>query len=556
MVKRTATLFGIFAVVLGATAFAIDPIADVTLVARRAPSEVAVDGITPEAFFEQQRELHDWLLTQLPEGAEKATVSVAITDADRASIATPDATAGAPTPMRVGVVKSLADRVGLSRGQSLNRLSKAATGVQQEMADGGFVWATTISSPGAVGLRVHFEDFSLPADAEMYIFSQEGEAHGPYVGSGPDDTGEFWSNSVRSSTAVVMLKYYGTPDATDLRGLSFTVTEVAHVAIDFPSQAGEGGIASFCTYNASCVVNNACTSNPAVNDAEGAVAKMRWISGAFVYICSGGLLADTDPGSQIPYFLTANHCISRAKDSKNLETFFQYTANCGTTNCPSSFGQPFSPPSTLGSSVVATSTGGDFTLLQLSQAPPAGSVFMGWNSSPIANTNGANLYRVSHPQGAPQAFSAHQVDTGAVTCQGWPRGERIYSNDVAGATEGGSSGSPVVNAAGEVVGQLSGCCGYNCNDVCDTASNSTVDGAFAYYWPSVAPYLDPTPCVPSTENCTNGTDDDCDGLADCSDPDCSADPACQGGCGGNGASCSSGADCCSGNCKRGSCKGG
>ena len=35
-------------------------------------------------------------------------------------------------------------------------------------------------------------------------------------------------------------------------------------------------------------------------------------------------------------------------------------------------------------------------------------------------------------------------------------------------------GQPVLNAAGEVVGQLSGACGTNVNDTCDSVSNATV----------------------------------------------------------------------------------
>jgi hypothetical protein len=37
-------------------------------------------------------------------------------------------------------------------------------------------------------------------------------------------------------------------------------------------------------------------------------------------------------------------------------------------------------------------------------------------------------------------------------------------------------------------------------------------------------------CVPTTENCFNGVDDDCDGLADCADPDCSGGVAPQAVC--------------------------
>ena len=39
--------------------------------------------------------------------------------------------------------------------------------------------------------------------------------------------------------------------------------------------------------------------------------------------------------------------------------------------------------------------------------------------------------------------------------------------------------------------------------------------------------LDPACAGPPPENCTNGTDDDGDGLADCDDPDCSGAPSCQ-----------------------------
>jgi len=607
MVKRTTTLCGILVVAVASTVFAMDRAGDVTPVARRAPSEVAVEGITPQAFFDQQKQLHDWLITEMPQGIEKATISVPITDVDRQNVETPEVVEGRQMPMRVGVVKSLHDRVGLLRGEDINRNAKAANSVMEQSADGGFVWATTLTSPGAVAIRVHFTDFSMPAEAEVYFFSNEGEAYGPYVGTGPNGTGDFWSNSLTSSTGVVLVKYFGTPDADDLAGMSMRISELGHVALDFPRPSGVGGIASFCSFNASCVQNNSCVNEPAVNDAEGAVAKMRWIYGPYIYICSGGLLADTDPSSQIPYFLTANHCMSTNAEASNLEAYFQYSLPCGSTSCSGSF-NPAPSPSTLGATVTATGTAGDFTLLTLSETPPVGSIFMGWNNTAVANSTGTDLHRVSHPSGAPQAYSHHQVDASSPTCSGWPRGQRIYSKDIYGATEGGSSGSPVLNAAGEVVGQLSGCCGYNCGNECDSANNWTVDGALAYYWNSVAPYLDPAVGCTTNADCDDGsvcTTDVCNGGScsntpiTCSDGDactadscnavtgcvftpitcddgdacttdsCSADVGCvftpitcsggqicQGGvcvdpptCGAYGDPCASNADCCSNKCR-------
>jgi hypothetical protein len=155
------------------------------------------------------------------------------------------------------------------------------------------------------------------------------------------------------------------------------------------------------------------------------------------------------------------------------------------------------------------------------------------------------MYRISHPNGAPQSFSRHRVDATVPTCGGWPRGARIYSRDVIGATQAGSSGAPVVNAAGEIVGQLSGTCGSNVNDDCDAVSNATVDGAFASYYDQVAPYQNPP--VPA-EICDDAIDNDADTLIDCADPDCGAFPSCTP-CKPAGASCASNSECCSSSCK-------
>ena len=74
-----------------------------------------------------------------------------------------------------------------------------------------------------------------------------------------------------------------------------------------------------------------------------------------------------------------------------------------------------------------------------------------------------------------------------------------------------------------------------------------------------------TPTAGSETSCSGGVDEDCDGLVDCADSDCSFDAACQSdGCvnpGGfpAGASCTSAGECCSDKCKgpsgNKSCKG-
>ena len=443
--------------------------------------------------------------------------------------------------------------------------SAAGFGSIRRQAD-GWVWSGVIESPGATALRLSFDDFYLPAGAELYVFNERGQVAGPYRGRGLRGKSAFLSHTVFGSRAELQVRYEGESPSAALSQARVSIGGVGHMTDRFTLgvmhsvDAGE----PFCNFNESCVENASCSNvhGPA-QDAQDAAGHMLFQSGAFLYICSGGLLTDT-AGSGTPYFLTANHCISKNNEAASLETFFQFTTPCN--------GACYDPdgvvPSTLGSTIEAKDRGTDMTLLRLSEAAPAGSAFLGWNSTAIAFSDGAALYRISHPSGAPQAYSEHSVDTSAGTCQSWPRGDRIYSYDEYGATEGGSSGSPVLNAAGQVVGQLSGACGTNVNETCDRESNATVDGAFANYYSIVQPILDGGGgctdadgdgyCVEddcddsdasvnpgASENCSDGIDNDCDGQVDSADSDCGGTS-----CSPVGDQCSNNNDCCSNRCRR------
>lgn len=401
--------------------------------------------------------------------------------------------------------------------RSALRLPLGALGIEKE----GFVWTGSIASPGAKAMRLHLTGVSLPVGVELYVYNERGEARGPYAAR----QGEIWTHTLLGEQLHLQLRYGGGETAAALADTRFHLSAVGHLTERFVLGVMGGpapeGLAerAFCSFNEPCVENAACQSVPgAIAAAEDAVAEMLFASGQFLYICTGGLLADTDASTQIPYFLTANHCIGNNSEASSLETFFQFTTNCN-GSCYNF--QTAGLPGTVGSTIASGSGTSDYTLLQLSQAAPAGSAFLGWNSTAVAFSNGTNLYRLSHPGGAPQAYSRHSVDTSKGTCGSWPRGNWIYSHDTLGATEGGSSGSPVLNGSGQVVGQLSGACGFNVNDPCDSNSNATVDGAFAAYFNSVSPFLDPSG-GPGPGTCTLGQ---------------------------KGDSCTSNSQCCSNNCK-------
>lgn len=492
--------------------------------------EVATEGLTPAQSADIQIGMTNWLAAERPIAAVTNPIVISLSADAIQSIEQPAQVNAAP--LKVGVVVPAPAVLSLNgfysaKTGTYGREGSIAGGTLSKNAKGDYIWAVNVGSEGAGGIRLHVENLSLPDNGELYFYSDSGESYGPYTGAGPDNNGDLWTPSIVGDEGTLQVRLTAPVSKDDLTSVSLQVTEIGHVSRNFfgiaPVVDAEGGVASFCQFNASCIVNNSCQSNAAVNNAENAVAKMLWIQGAFIYTCSGGLIADSDAGTQIPYFMTAGHCLSQS--NSGLEAFFHYTVSCGTSTCTATYTDP---PNTLisgktvGATVLAQGSisAGDYCLLQLSQAPPAGSVFLGWSNAAVSGSHGTPLYRVSHPSGAPQAYSDQTVSTTAGTCQGWPRGPLIYSRGVNGATEGGSSGSPVVNGSGIFVGQLTGGCGTNINDECDHASNATVDGALAHYFSAVAPWL------------AGGG----------------------GGCGAVGATCSSNSQCCSNKCRGGRCR--
>jgi trypsin-like peptidase len=343
-------------------------------------------------------------------------------------------------------------------------------------------------------MRLHVTGMILPEGAALYVYNGDGEAFGPYRDLGPNKNGDLWTNATSGSLAYLQPHVDSGVDINDIR---LNVSEVGHIGPKFlipflrtPDVDYEGLSAAqtHCNYNEDCVEDAACYGTgdfPGYNDAKYGVAHILFYSAPYWYMCSGGLLNNTAQ-DLIPYFLTANHCISTSSEANSLETYFQYFnpfchANCVTRGTAD----------TIGATLLRHGNRSDYSFMRLNQAAPAGSIFLGWTSQKVAKTNGFGLYRISHPSGAPQGYSQHNVDTSKPTCGGWPRGAWIYSQDITGATEGGSSGSPVCNASGQVVGQLSGACGYNPSDPCDSVQNATVDGAFATYYRRIRSWLDP-----------------------------------------------------------------
>ncbi|HEV8200429.1 MAG TPA: serine protease [Candidatus Polarisedimenticolia bacterium] len=474
------------------------------------PMRVAAEGGTIDEERQRQAELATRLLAALPARALDAPVRLELNREEIRGVVRP----GRPReePLRIGVVKSLSARL------DIDGLATPRRGAGGPTKDGGYEWAVAVVSSAAGAMRFHIEGLELPPGTELFLFSRAGEAFGPYTDNGPNDDGEFWTDTLFGGEAILQVHVPAPATADDVAQVSFLVSEAGLVLPRFAgpgtdavasvarppagrgeSAAGEStaGIAlqapsgPFPCGSPECLVDATCPGTvSAAALARNAVAKMEWPRGQFLYTCSGALINDANPDRD-NLFLTAAHCLDRNRLALNVQFYWRFATSSCNGRCPANEGWPFR---TAGATVVATGRRGDFTLLQLRTPPPAGSVFLGWNADPVAGSDGLPLYRISNPDFGPQVYSRHDVDAEAPMCAGWPRGFFIYSHDIVGAIDGGSSGSPLFNTQAQIVGQLSGSCGSEVSDVCSSGpgeSNSTVDGAFAAYFPRLQAVLAP-----------------------------------------------------------------
>jgi hypothetical protein len=365
-------------------------------------------------------------------------------------------------------------------------LGSFAGGLLRRGPDGRLTWTTGFRSPGATAVRLFFEEGVLPLGAQIHIYSASGEIHGPYDFGGGFPAEGFWTHTVFAEEVFVEVQLDEPPIPGPAGPFRLVISRLAHLErLSAPEPLSIRGTS--CFVDASCV---SASSFPSIDVASKAVAQLIFQSGGSFYACSGALMNDT-AGSFTPYLLTAHHCFGDQLAASSLQATWRFkTSSCGGVFPPEN-----QFPSSLGATLLATSTISDFTFVRLNQSPPAGSYYLGWTTTDYSTAGGTRIYRVSHPAPSglpwPQAYSSHSVESTPFPSVCSPQGNFIYSTDVQGGVAEGSSGSPVYLSDGRVIGQLQAHCGLDLQDDCDSQLNSTVDGAFRFTYPSVAQWLNP-----------------------------------------------------------------
>ncbi|MBL8877552.1 MAG: trypsin-like peptidase domain-containing protein [Phycisphaerales bacterium] len=331
------------------------------------------------------------------------------------------------------------------------------------VSTGGHTWSVEYSAPDAFALRLRLSgDFGRDG-LEVRVYDPvSGNAFGPYTAPRLDSRGDWWTTIIFGST--IGLEFHVPADGAFPPRMP-DLTGVARY------ESPPGGIAGMeCTH-----LDYSCQG--AWQDDGRAVCMLAFIDGDgdVVGYCSGALL-NRSPSDLAPLVLTANHCITDQNDANATSFVWFYQ----TDSCNGTPPDPNDLPRSDGSILLKVRYNADTDLVGLYE-PPAGDFWLGWDSGGWALQSDA--FGIAHPAGSFKRMSFGDVTVALWVTYGLNSAHvwRVYWDS--GATEGGSSGSPVLDSSHRVRGALKG--GADC-DYGDY-------GRFGVAYETLEPYINNMP---------------------------------------------------------------
>jgi len=361
---------------------------------------------------------------------------------------------------------------------------------QIELVEGTAIMRVLFTSDIETGIAIYFSRLVISSETKVFVYSADGKTTLGSFGNDDREPGEFAIQPVFGGKVVLQVEWpegSGVPD--------ICVSEAGLVHEQFGT--GDFGDSGYCEVNVHCA-----EGQEFANQQQG-VARILVKKGSGLYWCTGSLVNNTRQ-DRTPYLLTANHCGSGASQADYSQWIFYF--NYASPTCNNLTKEP-EIQSISGSTLKAAaqqsdiSTGSDFKLLQLNQEVPLSykPYYNGWSRLNDVSQQGACVH---HPEGdikkistffskpvstafgqvSPNPAQKYWMVTWAATANGH------------GVTEGGSSGSPLFNADGQIVGALTGG-----SSACNATLEPDYFGKFSYSWESngsndnqqLKPWLDP-----------------------------------------------------------------
>lgn len=367
-------------------------------------------------------------------------------------------------------------RYGIERSIRLDM----ADGLWTNLPNGARLWQMVLYAPGALNISVNFDKVQIPSGAQFQLYNDEHTdltntftAQDKYVNhqlgtwfvEGDKIWIEYYQPSQVAGTPVLQI-------SSIIHG--YRMGLVSDWVSDFRGINDSGA----CHHDVNCSVGADFDSHKDV--LKKAVALLNLGNG---FLCSASLINNAK-SDKTPFLLTANHCLENS-DPALWSVRFNWISPepvCGTGE---DSGDSHTNYTMSGAEFRASNALSDFALVEMANEIPSSwdVAFAGWDNS---DTDPLFEVGIHHPNG--DIMKVSRDDSGAVKTNangtetwligggdhGWGNGWEI------GSTENGSSGSPLFNESGKIIGQL-----YAGEAGCDgTESNGEYDlyGRFGVSW--------------------------------------------------------------------------
>ncbi len=408
------------------------------------------------------------------------------------------------------------------------RVSMSEHGRWMMDATGGYVWRCTIASRGAISLGLRLDGYQLPSGASLYLYGSDGRVYGAFTEINNSEHRSLQIAPIEGS--AITLEYelprgqrpsadmvppfhigrvsYGFRDALGLRRIDRSVYGFAY---------GE----PYYDFSHSWLTRLSCAPNMLAYPEytkQGRSVVLMVVDGSAV--ATGALINNTRQDGTA-YLLTSAHCVNQNyQNETNLATVRSTAAEAVfffgfDSPSPDLDIRPSEEKTLSGAELVAYAPEADMALLRITGLPtdvdgekriPASynAFFAGWSreASPTAP-----FFGVHHPRATTKRYSevegtslsiedysvliGYDATTGDDLYKSWTGKHWYIPRWLVGTTSAGSSGSPLFDGGGRIIGALTG--------GASSCSNPRSD----YYWAlgrtwtgsttlaSLSPYLDP-----------------------------------------------------------------
>lgn len=371
------------------------------------------------------------------------------------------------------------------------------SGTWEWLKDGSRIWRLKITYESSLAISLYFKDFYLPEGAKLFLYDEnKNQVKGAFSNINNKRNGLFTAEMILGEKAVVELYI-----PTGIQGDSFfTISEVSYAYRFVRDINGynSNSKSGFCEVNTNCSPEG----DDWQNEKLGVVRIKVKISGALFW-CSGSLVNNIREDKS-PYILTADHCAFKfnhyATPTDLSQWIFDFNyegLTCGSTS-PSSSNFTLIGAEKIAHSGTHGNSCSDFYLIKLFDSIPnnANVVFNGWSAEGEGSYYGTCIH---HPSGDIKKISTYNEQLTTTNWQGngiqshW---EVFWAETINGwgVTEGGSSGSPIFDEYGRIIGTLTGGLAS-----CTNTEDPDYYGKFSYHWDSngtndtlqLKPWLDP-----------------------------------------------------------------